>query len=75
MRGGSRSEAMMSSRILNPIADSRRAALSNTSRRNMKNPLIGSDTGVRSTIPASLVAREDMPARVASHVPMPPPAM
>ena len=64
----------MSSRILNPIADSRRTARSNTSRRSMKNPLIGSDSGVRSTGFASSVAKLLIPTRAAANSPMPPPS-
>ena len=64
----------MSTRILNPIADSRRTAWSKTGRGSMKNPLIGSVTGTRKTGRASNVAKLLMPTRVAAKSPMPPPS-
>ncbi len=73
MRGGVGIEAMMSSRILKPMAERLRSAVSNVARLSMKKPLIGSATSVFSTIWPSLVARLDMPARFLSHSPMPPP--
>lgn len=58
--------------ILNPMADSRGAARSNTVRGSMKKPLMGSVTSARSTARPMRVASPDRLARRLSHAPSPP---
>ena len=66
--------AAMSSRILKPAGDRRGAISSKLSRRIMKKPDMGSDSGVPTSLCVSLVARREIVPRLSEKLAAEPPA-